>query len=190
MTLYCKTTSYPGFCITVTCYYSSALERVINVNLSVCNLVPRSSLFVTSVWDSVCFLLCCRWVMRSFACASKASLWTGSLRATCYPASKTSVTVSSAACLGRKSTSMPHSFTTSRRNLTCVGTQTSGKVLKKKVFHFKYCNTVPHAVIASGILQKAGSWTKQAFLWWLMLSFRGSETCLRWFYFLTHTCRP
>ena len=49
MTLYCKTTSYPGFCVTVTCYYSSALERVINVNLSVCNLVPRSSLFVTSV---------------------------------------------------------------------------------------------------------------------------------------------
>lgn len=86
MTLYCKTTSYPGFCVTVTCYYSSALERVINVNLSVCNLVPRSSLFVTSVWDGVCFLPRCRWVMRSFACASKASLWTRSLRATSYPA--------------------------------------------------------------------------------------------------------
>ena len=102
MTLYCKTTSYPGFCVTVTCYYSSALERVINVNLSVCNLVPRSSLFVTSVWDGVCFLLCCRWVMRSFACASKASPWTRSLRAMSYPASKTSATVSSAARLGRK----------------------------------------------------------------------------------------
>lgn len=49
MTLYCMTTANPGFCVTVTCYYSSALERVINVNLSVCNLVPRSSLFVTSV---------------------------------------------------------------------------------------------------------------------------------------------
>ena len=90
MTLYCKSTSYPGFCITVTCYYSSALERVINVNLSVCNLFPQSSLFVTSVWGSVCFLLCCRWVMRSFACASKVSLWTGSLSATWSPASKTS----------------------------------------------------------------------------------------------------
>lgn len=108
MTLYCKTTSYLGFCITVTCYYSSALERVINVNLSVCNLVPRSSLFVTSVWDSVCFLLCCRWVMRSFACASKASPWTRSLRAMWSPASKTSAISSSDSTPGRKVTCTPH----------------------------------------------------------------------------------
>lgn len=113
MTLYCKTTSYPGFCITVTCYYSSALERVINVNLSVCNLVPRSSLFVTSVWDSVCFLLCCRWVMRSFACASKASPWTRSLRAMWSPASKTSAISSSDSTPGRKVTCTPHRFTAS-----------------------------------------------------------------------------
>lgn len=94
MTLYCNPTLYPGFSMTVTCYYSSALERVINVNLGVCNLVPWSSLFVTSVWDSVCFLLCRRWVMRSFARASKASLWTGSLRAcVCDAACETWLTV-------------------------------------------------------------------------------------------------
>ena len=86
---------------------------VVNATMSVCNLVTQS----------VCFLLFCRWVMRSSTCASKASLWTGSLRAMCYPARKTSAIVSSAAWPGRKFTCRPHRFTTSRRNLTCVGTQ-------------------------------------------------------------------
>ena len=85
MTLYCNSTLYAAFCTTVTCHYGSALEHIINVNLSVCNLVPWSSLFVTSVWDSVCFVLHWRWVMRSFACASKASRWMESARAMCYP---------------------------------------------------------------------------------------------------------
>ena len=61
------------------------------------------------------FLLCCRWLMRSSTCAPIASLWTSSLGAMCYRASRTSQTVSSAAWPGRTFTCMPHRFTKSRR---------------------------------------------------------------------------
>lgn len=119
--------------------------------------------------------------MRSSTCVYEASLWTGSSRAMCYPASRTSVTVSSAACPLRTRTCTFQGFITCRRKRWSKVFKLAENALSNRNPSLTLlCSYLCSICFTSGFLLKAGTWMKPACFWWLMPPSRGLENWLRW----------